>query len=145
MKFAIIYIMRPLTILIIVILVSCSDNKFFYNKEYYEKTSFIRIPEKAEILESIDNGEFVTATVFRVDSLELLKFARSFEFTPCEKLPYLKLMSDSYLKKYKPHIEEGKGYLYKIGNKGKNSWLYIIDTQRKLLWAEIQYPDAAGN
>lgn len=37
---------------------------------------------------------------------------------------------------------------YKLNNryfldrfKGKNSWFYIIDTKRNILWAEIQYPD----
>lgn len=36
-------------------------------------------------------------------------------------------------------------YLYNYGTKGKNSWMYIVDPDRSLVWAEIQYPDRGGD
>jgi hypothetical protein len=135
--------MRILLICITLFWSSCRPGAF-YEKAFYEKISEIKIPGDFTILESIDNGEFVTATTFRADRDRLQRFAASFGFEPWGDRNSLRLLSNAYLEKDKPDLYNNNNYLYHSGTKGKNAWLYIIDLEKGLLWAEIQYPDAGG-
>ena len=124
---------------------SCSNLEPYYEKDYYEKVSEIKFPETARAIESKDNGEFVTTTVFKVDSIKLNEFVNFYRFDTVVQPFTLRLFGDSYLKTNKPNYSKEKNLYYKAGTKGKNAWLYLIDIDKKMLWAEIQYPDMAGN
>jgi hypothetical protein len=124
---------------------SCSNVEPYYEKDYYEKVSNIKFPETAKAIESIDNGEFVTTTVFRLDSINLREFIKFYAFDTVETPSTLRLFGDSYLKTNKPDYSKDTNLFYKAGKKGKTFWLYLVDIDSKKLWAEIQYPDMAGN
>lgn len=124
---------------------SCCNFEPYYEKDYYEKVSGIKFPETAEAIETIDNGEFVTTTVFKIDNIKLQQFLNDYSFEKIERPFTLRLFGESYLKANKPDYSKDKNLYYKAGTKGKTSWLYFIDTDKKMLWAEIQYPDMAGN
>ncbi len=133
-----------ISFILTIALISCSSQELYYNKQFYENISSMVIPEDARILESIDNGEFVTATTFLLNKEELLTFAQDYGFKSSGDNMSLGMLSMSYLEKDKPDFEKRGDYLYRSGQKGKNSWIYIIDLRNGLLWAEIGYPDAGG-
>jgi hypothetical protein len=135
--------MRYLVVLLILLLGSCADS--FYEKEYYERISSIRIPATAKVLESVDNGEYYTGTTFRLSEDGLHEFLKKNQFMPCGKRVELLFCSNALLKGYKPDLDNAVGLLFTTGVKGKNNWLYIVDTTKRLLWAEIQYPDWGGD
>jgi len=140
------YLMTKRVYLIaLLIFCSCSDFEPYFEKDYYEKVSGIKFPGSAKAIESIDNGEFVTTTVFKIDNIKLWEFINFYSFDTVGKPFTLRLFGDSYLKMNKPDYFSDKNLYYKAGTKGKTSWLYLIDTNIKMLWAEIQYPDMAGN
>jgi hypothetical protein len=136
--------MRIFLVSITFLLASCLNSHPFYDKEFYERISGIKIPTSFKILEAIDNGEFLTATAFRANRNELRQFAEVYGFKPAREPNSLHFASLSYLKGDKPDLDNSNNYLYTSGTKGKNSWLYIIDLEKGLLWAEQQYPDAGG-
>jgi hypothetical protein len=84
-------------------------------------------------------------TVFKIDSVNLREFISFYTFDTTEKPFTLRLFGNSCLKTNKPDYSKGKNLYYKAGTKGKTSWLYLVDLDHKKLWAEIQYPDMAGN
>lgn len=135
--------MRYLIVLIILLLGSCVDR--FYEKEYYERISSIRIPSTAKVLESVDNGEYYTGTTFRLSDDGLHEFLKANQFISCGKRVELLFCSNALFKGHKPDLDNAEGLLFTTGVKGKNSWLYIVDTTKRLLWAEIQYPDWGGD
>ena len=135
--------MRILFALVLLFVTSCSPD-IFYEKEFYERISSIKIPETFRVIESVDNGEFVTATTFRCDREKLKEFAGIFDFKPWGDRNSLRMLASPYLTKQKPDLEYKNGYLYHTGTNGKNGWLYVIDMEKGILWAEIHYPDAAG-
>lgn len=121
---------------------SC-NNENYYDKDLYEQISQIKIPKTAHVIESIDNGEFVTTTVFVVDSIILKNLIRFYAFDTNSLMP--RLLGNSYLVRNKLETANSNNIYYKSGTKAKNSWLYIIDLKNGKLWAEIQYPDWSGN
>ena len=138
--------MRALPFLIILLIFcSCSEFEPYFERHYYEKVSGIQFPKAAKAIESIDNGEFVTTTVFKIDSINLREFMTFYKFDTVEGSFTMRLFGDSYLKANKPDYSKSKNLCYKAGTKGKTSWFYLVDTDHKMLWAEIQYPDMAGN
>ena len=116
----------------------------FYEKNYYERISGIKIPTSSKIIESFDNGEFWTATSFIIDKDSLSEFILRFDFKLDSNEYKPRMFSESSFQ-HERLDDSLKTYLYNFGTKGKNSWLYIIDSKRKILWAEIQYPDWAGD
>jgi len=135
--------MRYLIVFLILLLDSCADR--FYEKEFYERISSIRIPTTAKVLESVDNGEYYTGTTFRLSENGLHDFLKANQFIPCGKRVELLFSSNALLRGHKPDLDNAVGLLFTTGVKGKNSWLYIVDTTKRLLWAEIQYPDWGGD
>ncbi len=117
----------------------------FYEKRFYEKISGIHIPSSSTVLESYDNGEYWTATAFKIKKDSVNQFIKNFDFQHSDSLAYRpKMFAESSFEIERLKTDSEK-YLYNSGTKGKNNWLYIIDTTRSVLWAEIQYPDWAGN
>lgn len=62
--------------LALIAVVGCFPFDNYFDRAFYEKTSGIKFPKDIKVLETIDNGEFVTATVFQVDHDTLLQFVK---------------------------------------------------------------------
>ena len=115
-----------------------------YDRAFYESISGIRLPKSTKVLESFDNGEFWTASSFRINKDSLLEFIKRYNFKN-ESSTYKPIMFSKNTFEMEKLETFSKKYVYNFGTKGKNSWLYIIDPERNVLWAEIQYPDLAGD
>jgi hypothetical protein len=104
----------------------------------------MKFPEKVQIIETFDNGEYVTTTSLKVDSTELRNFIKEYKFEQRNIIYPSQFIGESTLKKIKPDFHNLEDLYFKIGSKGKNSWFYVVDLRRQILWAEIQYPDWGG-
>ncbi|WP_462248567.1 hypothetical protein [Ferruginibacter sp.] len=136
--------MKNLVLLILILtLVSC-NNEIYFEKAYYEKISGIKFPEKYRVIETYDNGEFVTTTSFKIDSAVLKRFSEKNRFDTVRDPFYLFFIGEKSLKKQKPDLKNKDELLYISGYSKTNTWLYIIDFKKEMLWAEIQYPDWGG-
>jgi hypothetical protein len=122
-----------------------SNSDLNYEKAFYEKVSGIRVPATSKVIETYDNGEFWTGTSFRMDKDSLAQFIKEFGFVTSTSGSYPPtLIGASAFKVEKFALPQGR-YLYKQGTKGKNSWVYILDLDKNILWAQVQYPDWAGD
>lgn len=123
---------------------SCSGRATFYDKDYYERSSGITIPADVTVIEDADNGEFVTITVFSMDSVTLNVFAEKNRFRPVSSAtPFF--WGQPLIKTPLPTYDSAAGLLYTSGMNQKWGWIYLVDKQRRLLFAEIQYPDHSGD
>lgn len=112
---------------------------------YIERVSNVGLPKNIEIIECNDNGVTLVATVFHTDSVGIEKLLRENEF---EKVP-----AD-----YSPRFF-GMSLLdsanLNFGNKENlflledcietNSWYFLLNEKRGIVWCEVQYPDWAGD
>ena len=137
--------MRHIPIIILTLLLSsCFDNTIQFEKEYYEKTTRIKFPEKYTVLETFDNGEFLTGTVLQMDSLTLRKFVNDNHFDTARNYLDTHIMSENYLTKNKPVFSNPHKVYYIRKSEKKINWTYIADLNSKRLWTEISYPDWGG-
>jgi hypothetical protein len=104
----------------------------------------MEFPKKVEVVETFDNGEFVTTTSLIVDSFQLQEFIKKYQFEQNDSFYTRQFIGGRTLKGTKPNFSKGRGLYFKTGSKGKNSWCYIVDLKELMLWAEIQYPDWGG-
>ena len=122
---------------------SCGQSIWF-EKDYYERISGIKFPANYEILETFDNGEFLTATVFRIDSIELLNFIKTNHFDSLQNLRDAQLLSERYFTNNIPHFTSTKNLFIAWKTEDKVDYKYIVDLNTNKLWAEIRYPDWGG-
>lgn len=134
----------PVSILLF-FLSSCFDSKIKFEKSYYEKISRIKFPGEYKVLEAFDNGEWLTGTVFKIDSLSLRKFITDNQFDTLKNIQDIHLFSENYLIKYKPNITSTHNIYYVSKSAGKNNVIYVADLNSNILWTEISYPDWGGN
>lgn len=121
-------------------LFSCSS----FNKDLYERITHIKFPKGIEIIETYDNGEFYTTSSFKIDSLTLRQFINDYKFDTLKYIYPSQFLGVHSLKKELPDFNTFNNKFYTTGTQGKNSWIYIIDLNKHILWAEVQYPDMAG-
>jgi hypothetical protein len=132
-------------IILTLLLTSCFDNNIKFEKEYYERTTRIKFPENYTVLETFDNGEFLTGTVFQMDSLTLQNFINENHFDTVTNHFQTRMMSEIYLVKNKPVFSSTKNLYFKGKSEQKIHWTYIADLNSKRLWTEINYLDWSGN
>ena len=125
-------------------LTSCSDFTKD-DKAFYERITKMNFPKNVKVIETFDNSEFYTTTSFKVDSITLLNFVKEYKFDTMKKYYPSRFLGEHCLKKDLPNFNNLKNLLYTSGTKGKNSWIYIADLKRNILWAEVTYPDFGGN
>ena len=132
-----------ITLLIIVEFSSCKS----FDEKYYERISGVKLPSSAHLIETYDNLEFVTTTSFRIDKGELQNLITHYHFEKRDKAAWLEnaFFGMATLKKGKPDFTRTSELFFYQGEKGKNAWLYIIDLEKNMLWAEIRYPDWGGS
>jgi len=135
---------RSIILFFVVIFFSCSKGRF-YDAEFYERISGIKIPVSAHVLESFDNGEFVTTSTFEINETDLKEFVKQYTFELKDGSNSPHFFGSNHLKGDRPNLHNSKNLYMNFGSKGKNSWLYIVDLKANRLWAEIQYLDMAGD
>lgn len=117
-----------------------------YDQDFYERVSGISIPGKKTVIESFDNGEYLTISSFRLTKSDMKKFLHAYNFKKLPSEMNLELLGGrKELREILPEDRNRENYFYISGQKAKTTWLYIADTALCTLWAEIQYPDFAGN
>jgi hypothetical protein len=137
--------MRHIPIIILTLLLTaCFDNTIKFEKEYYEKTTRIKFPKNYSVLETFDNGEFLTGTVFKMDSLTLQNFIDDNHFDTVSNYLDTHIMSGNYLMKNKPIFSSIHNVYFIRKSEQKINWTYIADLNSKRLWTEISYPDWSG-
>ena len=138
-------IMRYFLIIISTLLFSsCFDNQIKFEKEYYERITHIKFPEKYIVLETFDNGEFLTGTVFKMDSVTLLNFIIENHFDTARSYLDTHIMSEYYLKANKPTFNSTDRIYFIRKSEKKINWTYVADLKSNRLWTEISYPDWGG-
>lgn len=118
-----------------------------FEKAYYERVSGITFPAKYTVLEAFDNGEFLTGTLFEMDSLTLMDWVRRNHFdslTDQYQMTFLN-WGKPYFKNEIPKYGSGERLFVRSESKGKASWVYMADLSRNRLWTVISYPDWSGN
>ena len=92
-----------------------------------------KFPKEYKVLETIDNGEFVTATVFQIDRASLSDFVKLNYFDTLKPrdvhIPLL-LFSGTYFKEYKPDFNYKENILYVQGTRGKNNLTCVADLKK---------------
>jgi len=137
--------MRQSIIFIVsILLCSCFSDSDSFEKEYYEKVSGIKFPEDYKVLETFDNGEWLTGTVLKIDNIILKNFVAENGFDTLKNVNDLHFLSNSYLNDYKAKFTETKNIFYLSQARDKNSWTYVVDLNTNILWTEIRYPDWGG-
>lgn len=116
-----------------------------YDKQYYEKVSGIKIPASAAVLESVDNGEFMTVTTFSMPARDMAELISKYGFRSVEGSQLPDFFGNSLLKGVKPASSDVEYCLINIHQNGKSTAVYVADTIQHLLWAAINYPDWSGN
>ena len=116
-----------------------------YENDFYKRISGITIPPAASLIETVDNGEYITVTSFKMTASDILNFSKKYDFEPVDGSYVPGFFGNSFLKGPKPEKNDLNNCFMKIGQKGKTGFVYVIDTARNILWAEINYPDWSGN
>ncbi len=136
--------MRNVANLIALVMVLINWSCTSFDQAYYERVSGIKLPLEAEVVESYDNAEYLTIITLKIDSLSLRTLIKKYNFKKADQTSFLSFLGLIYLEDVKPDLNQ-KGNLHvRSASKGKVSWLYVIDLQRQILWAEVQYPDWSG-
>src|SRR4051812_12827921 len=94
--------MRNLQILkLALLLASCYGCSIPFERDFYEKVSHIKIPSSYKVLESFDNGEWLTGTVLAIDNANLRTFILDNGFDTLNNIGDLHLLSNTYLTRHK--------------------------------------------
>ncbi|MBO0950680.1 hypothetical protein [Fibrella forsythiae] len=136
--------MRNLVSYIALLMALTSWSCTAFDQAYYEKASGIKLPVETEVIESFDNGEYLTVTSLKFDSLSLAGLIKKYNFEKGNQASFPAFIGLNYLKEVKPDLAQERNLYVKSASKGGNSWLYIIDLEQHILWAQIQYPDWSG-
>lgn len=115
-----------------------------FNEPFYEHVSGIRLPAH-QVLESVDNADYLTISTLRVAKSALQQLIETHEFEPATASTLTFLYGTVYLQKLKPEWRKSSNLYIKSGenSKQKHHWVYVIDMQKGVLWAQISYPDWA--
>ncbi len=120
---------------------ACFQNGVGFERDFYERVSRIKFPTKYKVLETFDNGEWLTGTVLRIDSSTLSDFVVCNHFDTLHSLNKLHLFSQAYLVQNKLILTNTNNVFFLTRSQDKNEWTYIADLNSRRLWAEIIYPD----
>lgn len=121
---------------LIFLLQACSQP---YDKPFYERISAIKIPENASVIETFDNGRFVTVTSFKLTHQDVMELMKKYNFIAADSSYVPGFMGNTFLKGPKPMNSDLHKCFMKIDRKGITTCLYVLDTSKQILWAEINY------
>jgi len=138
--------MRYVQIIIFLLLFSsCFDGDRGFEKEFYEKVTGIRFPRNYKILDTYDNGEFLTGTVFQFDSTTMRNFIAQNNFDTLRGASFHFINVNLFDKEFQPQQTQRSVLFLIWKSKGKHNWTYLADVSTNRLWTEINYPDWADN
>lgn len=128
------------------VLNSFSNCRQALDKSYFKQVSKIDLPAKYEVLESFDNGEFLTGILIETDSLHLKEFLdiNHFEALNSKSIYNLSLVDNSYFKHRPPDYRNSVQYILR-GTNDKASFIFLADLPTKRIWGVINYPDWSGH
>ena len=135
-------LIKIIALIVMIILQACGQA---YDKGFYESISGIKIPENASVIETVDNGEYMTVTTFKITTTDIAELRRKYNFEAVDGSFIPDFLGDNFLKGPKLANSDLNKCLMKTRQKGKTTAVYVIDTSKQLLWAEINYPDWGGN
>lgn len=122
--------------------ISCN---IYYDRDYYEQASEIKVPSSSHIIETFDNGEYYTVTSFKLEVSDMRSIIKEYSFKGIEGNYRPIVWGANDLGKERPNVDLPENYVY-IMKSNKNLHIsYLIDTVRQILWASISYPDPGGN
>jgi hypothetical protein len=126
--------------LIVCCLISCTN---FYDKNYYERASGIKVPNSSAVIESFDNGEWYTVTSFKLEKEPMHDFIRTYGFKSIKPdyIPTIFGLQELELARPDPAF---KNCVYFMKDNQKLSIIYVVDTTAGILWASISYPDGVA-
>ncbi len=136
--------MRHFIIIILITWLTSCNNGNSFEKGYYEKVSGIKFPAEYKVLETFDNGEWLTGTVFEIDNATLKKFVIANHFDTLQNLNEIHLISNNYLTRHKANFKTIQNIYFVRKSVNKNNWTYVADLGDNKLWTEISYPDWGG-
>ena len=122
--------------------ISCNSSNC--NLDYYETISGIKFPEGIEVIQCVDNMEFMTVAALSASKIDIQKIIEQNSFN---KLPFdfeIQFSGNIYLDSINQVYNSNKNLYVKTGRTETNSWNYLIDSNTGMIWAEIQYPDWGG-
>ena len=100
-------LMRQILVCIVtVLLFSCHPIGDSFERVYYEKISGIKFPDNYKVLETFDNGEWLTGTVLKIDNATLRNLVADNRFDTLQSPNDFHFLSNSYLKDYKAEFNE---------------------------------------
>ena len=123
---------------------SCFDKNLDFEKEYYERITGIKFPDKYKVLDAFDNGEFLTGAVFQFDSITMKNFIIQNNFDTLKDLDFHFINIGLFDKKFQPKRTTNSFFFIIWKSKEKNNWTYLADLNTNRLWTEISYPDWGG-
>lgn len=137
-------------LLLSLILFSCCENVHKRNIQYFENVSNIPFPEDLNVLETFDNGEFMSCGVFTLTKDQLNYFKHKASFKRIRKPSLL----DSYIYHQFPNhlLKDSANHFFP--NASIVKWYHCnncpditmyIDTIDLKMWCYTSYPDQSGN
>lgn len=129
-----------------ILFVSCFGGADPFDKTYYEKATKATFPAKYKVLETFDNGEFLTGAVLELDSLALRHFIVQNHLDTLRDRLGLGLIQWGvpYFKTERPEFKNNELLFSVSKSVGKMNWTYIAEPEKDKLWAVINYPDWSG-
>lgn len=129
-----------ISVIILFLFISCTQTIYF-EKDFYEKVSGIKLPNDYTLIATVDNGEFVTATILDFNQTDCLKFCKDNNFKPIPSTDFVTLMGINFIDSAYRKLPNQNQLLRNWGSKGSNNWTYLLDTTNCRLYCEIVYPD----
>lgn len=135
--------MKPAALLvaIIVLLASCSST---CELDYYENVSGNNLPDDIQIIECVDNAEYITTAALKIKASVVQQFLDHNQFE--KVLPDFQpnFTGMYFLKKENIKFPPNDRLYSKFGRTKNNTWYFLIDKDTGKLWAEVMYPDWGG-
>lgn len=129
-----------ITAILLLSIISCTQTIYF-EKDFYEKVSGIKLPHEYTLITTVDNGEFVTATILDFNHTDCQKFCKDNNFEPIPSTDSITLMGIYFIDSAYRKLPNQNQLLLNWGSKGSNNWTYLLDTTNCRLYCEIFYPD----
>ncbi|MFH0896214.1 MAG: hypothetical protein V2A54_17410 [Bacteroidota bacterium] len=103
------------------------------------------MPDGYEVVEYIDNGEFIAAAVIDIPVDKCPDFIKTNHFISVPFNFEISFYGQNYINKENQNFPKDYKQLVFIDDcKGGNSWYYLLDKQTGRLWCQITYPDWGG-
>ena len=139
--------MKPSRRILIVALVCVVIGYAFWprtNRRYVESTSGVHLPRGTEIITEYSDRETFLVMVFRLNESETAPFIAKYGFTSPGPDMYLDRFLEHLPSEYRYLPDTGQRYSMK-GRIPTNTWDFVLDKKRSILWSVICYPDMAGD